>query len=158
MPLGNREDCIISVGQFRPEKDHQLQLDALACALEREPGRRDSLKLILLGSCRGPDDEARVNRLRQHATAVGINAQVEFAVNVSLAELQRNLGRASLGIHTMWNEHFGISVVEMMACCAAWYIRATTYLCAGSWSGTNCAQFGRSQARYRRSAPRPRHR
>ena len=25
------------------------------------------------------------------------------------------LGGASVGLHTMWNEHFGIGVVEMMA-------------------------------------------
>ena len=29
--------------------------------------------------------------------------------------LESYLRKASVGIHTMWNEHFGISVVEMMA-------------------------------------------
>lgn len=29
--------------------------------------------------------------------------------------LESYLREASVGIHTMWNEHFGISVVEMMA-------------------------------------------
>jgi alpha-1,2-mannosyltransferase len=32
-----------------------------------------------------------------------------------LFRLERYLREASVGIHTMWNEHFGISVVEMMA-------------------------------------------
>jgi len=40
---------------------------------------------------------------------------VSFAVNVPLAELRQELGRATAGMHSMWNEHFGIGVVEMMA-------------------------------------------
>lgn len=30
LPLGNREPVILSVGQFRPEKDHPLQIRAFA--------------------------------------------------------------------------------------------------------------------------------
>ena len=32
-----------------------------------------------------------------------------------LGRLEGYLQTASVGLHTMWNEHFGISVVEMMA-------------------------------------------
>lgn len=39
---------------------------------------------------------------------------VEFVVGAPFAELKRWLGRASVGLHTMWNEHFGICVVEYM--------------------------------------------
>jgi alpha-1,2-mannosyltransferase len=31
------------------------------------------------------------------------------------ADLKDMLGVATAGLHTMWNEHFGIGVVEMMA-------------------------------------------
>ena len=40
---------------------------------------------------------------------------VEFAINVSFEELKRLLGEAVGGLHTMLDEHFGISVVEYMA-------------------------------------------
>ena len=36
-------------------------------------------------------------------------------LNCPFAELQQWLGRASVGLHTMWNEHFGIGVVEFIA-------------------------------------------
>ena len=32
-----------------------------------------------------------------------------------MVELRALYGRAAVGLHTMWNEHFGIGVVEMMA-------------------------------------------
>lgn len=41
-------------------------------------------------------------------------ACVEFVVNAPLGDLRQLLGRALLGVHTMWNEHFGIGIVEMM--------------------------------------------
>jgi glycosyltransferase involved in cell wall biosynthesis len=34
IPLGSREPIILSVGQFRPEKDHVLQIRAFAKFLE----------------------------------------------------------------------------------------------------------------------------
>lgn len=40
---------------------------------------------------------------------------VEFKVNVSYQELIQNYQTATIGLHTMWNEHFGIGVVECMA-------------------------------------------
>ena len=38
-----------------------------------------------------------------------------FQPNLSRSELHEWYGRAAAGVHTMWNEHFGIGVVEMMA-------------------------------------------
>lgn len=45
---------------------------------------------------------------------VSFQSQVEFVVNAPYSELKGWLGRASVGLHTMWNEHFGICVVEYM--------------------------------------------
>ena len=49
--------------------------------------------------------------LRKQANELGIADQVDFHLNVSFAMLQEFLGQASCGLHTMWNEHFGIGVV-----------------------------------------------
>ena len=45
----------------------------------------------------------------------GGGGAVEFVLNQPYPVLRGWLGRASAGLHTMWNEHFGIGVVEMMA-------------------------------------------
>ena len=39
---------------------------------------------------------------------------MDFVVDAPFSELKAWLGRASVGLHTMWNEHFGICVVEYM--------------------------------------------
>ena len=41
--------------------------------------------------------------------------QVDWCVNASYAEVQALLGEAVGGLHTMLDEHFGISCVEYMA-------------------------------------------
>lgn len=107
---------IVSVGQFRPEKDHPLQLrsfhEFLKCKMAKD---RHKYKLILVGSCRNQEDTDRVNSLKQLASKLGIKSNVEFALNVSFEKLKSYLAEATIGLHTMWNEHFGIGVVECMA-------------------------------------------
>ncbi|XP_017886989.1 GDP-Man:Man(3)GlcNAc(2)-PP-Dol alpha-1,2-mannosyltransferase-like [Ceratina calcarata] len=44
-----------------------------------------------------------------------LDENVEFKLNVPYSELLLELQRATIGLHTMWNEHFGISIVECMA-------------------------------------------
>lgn len=41
--------------------------------------------------------------------------QVDWCVNASFEQLRALLGDAVAGLHTMVDEHFGISVVEYMA-------------------------------------------
>ncbi len=40
---------------------------------------------------------------------------VEFIVDAGRGKVVEMLSRASIGLHTMFEEHFGISIVEMMA-------------------------------------------
>ena len=119
LPLNDppRENLILSIGQFRPEKDHVLQLKSFALLLERYGGemKQYNPKLVLVGSCRGEDDRERVDQLQKLARELQIQDSVEFVLNQPYPVLKDYLGRASVGIHTMWNEHFGIGVVEMMA-------------------------------------------
>ncbi len=49
------------------------------------------------------------------AGELGIADHVEFCVNASFDQLRALLGDAVAGLHTMVDEHFGISVVEYMA-------------------------------------------
>lgn len=49
------------------------------------------------------------------AKHLAIDENVEFKLNISFSELVSELQRGTIGLHTMWNEHFGISIVECMA-------------------------------------------
>ncbi|CAM6087866.1 unnamed protein product [Calypogeia fissa] len=110
---------IISVAQFRPEKAHDLQLSAFQLALETLQDRINSElprpRLKLVGSCRNAEDEQRVENLKQMCFQLGIEEDVDFCVNVPYRILVNMLGNAVAGLHTMIDEHFGISVVEYMA-------------------------------------------
>ncbi|XP_008299940.1 GDP-Man:Man(3)GlcNAc(2)-PP-Dol alpha-1,2-mannosyltransferase [Stegastes partitus] len=113
-----KSHSIISIGQFRPEKDHRLQIRAFKKVLDRRRdaiGGRGALKLVLIGGCRNQEDEDRVLMLRGLCQELGVADRVEFKLNVPFEELKREMGEATIGLHTMWNEHFGIGVVECMA-------------------------------------------
>lgn len=111
---------IVSIGQFRPEKDHALQLRSFKRLLELVSDRGGDIEavevqLVLVGGCRGPEDQQRVDRLQDLAVELNIQDQVEWRVNMPFTELTDLLQESCVGLHTMWNEHFGISVVEMQA-------------------------------------------
>eukprot|EP00472_Partenskyella_glossopodia_P011773 CAMPEP_0197538620 /NCGR_PEP_ID=MMETSP1318-20131121/60169_1 /TAXON_ID=552666 /ORGANISM="Partenskyella glossopodia, Strain RCC365" /LENGTH=462 /DNA_ID=CAMNT_0043097091 /DNA_START=29 /DNA_END=1417 /DNA_ORIENTATION=- len=115
---GGRENLIISLGQFRPEKNHKLQLlafDAFLKKADAEGLNVSSTKLVIIGGCRNPGDYRRVSELKRLTEELGIQSRVEFCVNLPFDQLLGYLARASLGLHTMRDEHFGICVVEFMA-------------------------------------------
>lgn len=107
-------ETIISIGQFRPEKDHALQIRSLALFKDKY-SRWKKAKLVLIGSCRGTADHELVQDLRGLVKELGLGDTVEFVINQPYSVLKTWMARASIGVHTMWNEHFGIGVVEMMA-------------------------------------------
>jgi alpha-1,2-mannosyltransferase len=118
---------VLSVAQFRPEKDHAKQLRAFAQLLTRwaalppsERGPRPTL--VVAGAVRHAADARRLDELRELAASLTAeyggaaeDAAVRFAPNLSMGELYSLYGQAAVGLHTMWNEHFGIGVVEMCA-------------------------------------------
>ncbi|KAM7357389.1 ALG11 alpha-1,2-mannosyltransferase [Cochliomyia hominivorax] len=116
------ENCnhitILSVGQFRPEKDHPLQLQAmyeLRTLLIHNEDLWNKIQLIIVGSCRNEADYQRLKNMQDLTKHLSLENNVEFKVNVSYNELLELYKTANIGIHTMWNEHFGIGVVESMA-------------------------------------------
>jgi alpha-1,2-mannosyltransferase len=95
----NREPVILSIGQFRPEKDHILQLEALAKLVERYSC--SNVKLVLVGGCRNQEDEQRLHQLKELARQLEVTDRVEFVVNQPYSVVQEWLARASVGIHTV---------------------------------------------------------
>lgn len=114
-PLGGRRRVVVSVGQFRPEKDHARQVAAFAELKHRDERRFADVTLVLVGGARDDEDRARVQALRDLAGRLGVADAVDIRVNAPFAELKQLLSTSLMGLHSMWNEHFGIGVVEMMA-------------------------------------------
>jgi alpha-1,2-mannosyltransferase len=114
LPLeGRQPGAVVSLAQFRPEKEHATQLRLLRLALDKKPDL--PLHLVLMGSSRDASDEERIASLRALATELRLDEHVEFVVNAPYSEVIERLSRASIGLSTMRDEHFGINVVEFMA-------------------------------------------
>lgn len=71
--------------------------------------------LVLIGSCRDDGDASRVAELRKAAKDLQIEENVQFEIGISNDKKKEWLSRATIGLHSMWCEHFGIGVVELMA-------------------------------------------
>ncbi|OVA08539.1 Glycosyl transferase [Macleaya cordata] len=107
---------IISVAQFRPEKAHTLQLEAFSVAIRKLDPDSPRPKLQFVGSCRNKEDDERLQKLKDKAIELKVEKDVEFYKNLMYSrDLVRLLGGAIAGMHSMIDEHFGISIVEYMA-------------------------------------------
>jgi alpha-1,2-mannosyltransferase len=110
--LKPRPNLMISFAQFRPEKDHSMQLRMWKRLLPRLP--KDA-KFWLVGTVRDENDQGILDGLKEQARELGIQESIDFKVNRSRLEILDIFSQAKVAIHTMRNEHFGIAVVELMA-------------------------------------------
>ncbi|KAI3324000.1 glycosyltransferase family 4 protein [Xylariaceae sp. AK1471] len=110
-----RQKCIVYIAQFRPEKNHQLILHSFAEFIKSGSKASKDAKLVLLGSVRDDHDSRRVYQLRLLVNELHIKDQVVFKLDASWSEVLEWLGKAYIGVNGMWNEHFGIGVVEYQA-------------------------------------------
>ena len=114
-----RENIVLYIAQFRPEKNHPLVLRAFAkyyhslsdtTRLQRRPG------LVLIGAVRSnTPDEIHIYNLRLLARELRIDGVTSFICDAPFSLMQEYLQKASIGTNGMWNEHFGIGVVEYLA-------------------------------------------
>ncbi|EME44550.1 glycosyltransferase family 4 protein [Dothistroma septosporum NZE10] len=112
----DRTKNLLYIAQFRPEKMHQNIIEAFHRFL-REHHASTSIdkrpRLVLIGSVRDDSDEKRVYKLRLQAQEV--KDSVDFIVNAKWPQILEHLKTSSVGVNGMWNEHFGIGVVEYQA-------------------------------------------
>uniref|UniRef100_A0A0R3RPA3 GDP-Man:Man(3)GlcNAc(2)-PP-Dol alpha-1,2-mannosyltransferase n=1 Tax=Elaeophora elaphi TaxID=1147741 RepID=A0A0R3RPA3_9BILA len=109
---------MLSIGQIRPEKDHRLQICFLAELKKRllKENLDYKIRLVICGGCRDMGDVQRAKDLQLYAEDMGLsNDDLEWALNASVDKVAALLEESLIGIHTMQNEHFGISVVEGIA-------------------------------------------
>lgn len=107
-----RAHVVLCIAQFRPEKKHELLIEAMA-VLHQE--HKMKAKLEFIGSVRDDADRRRVYELRLLAHEKGLEESLSIQCEVSWQEIKQALSKASVGANAMWNEHFGIGVVEYMA-------------------------------------------
>ncbi|GAB1312910.1 asparagine-linked glycosylation protein [Madurella fahalii] len=112
---GRREKVLLYIAQFRPEKNHALILQSFAEFVKRGSEAAKGARLVLVGSVRDDHDSKRVYQLRLLVNELHIRDRVEFHLDASWPEILEWLRRASVGVNGMWNEHFGIGVVEYQA-------------------------------------------
>lgn len=108
-----REPTLLYLAQYRPEKNHENVLRSFALYFEQHPD--SPAKLLLVGSVRGEEDMCFVNHLKALATELNLQSKVKFVVDAPWPKVVEYLGTCSIGVNYMWNEHFGIGVVEYMA-------------------------------------------
>ncbi|PWY76420.1 UDP-Glycosyltransferase/glycogen phosphorylase [Aspergillus sclerotioniger CBS 115572] len=118
-----RQPLILYIAQFRPEKNHPLLLRSFARFLQERRKRQGETsdpetepKLVLIGSVRhASPDETHIYNLRLLAHELRIRDHTTFLCDASWPTVLDHLATASIGVNAMWNEHFGICVVEYQA-------------------------------------------
>ncbi|EER15404.1 glycosyl transferase, putative [Perkinsus marinus ATCC 50983] len=108
-----RPNLVVSLSQFRREKNQSLQLETFAKVLARVP----SARMTMMGAVRPNviDDQILLQELKSKAVKLGIEDNVAFKLNAPWPEVLAELNRARVAIHTMKDEHFGIALLEFMS-------------------------------------------
>jgi alpha-1,2-mannosyltransferase len=112
----SRKKDILYIAQFRPEKDHQNIIMAFAEFMRRrKTEEKDTPRLVLVGSVRDEKDKMLVYKLRVLAREQHIADHVDFVIDAKWSQILDRLRSSWIGVNGMWNEHFGIGVVEYQA-------------------------------------------
>lgn len=113
---GDRENKLLYIAQFRPEKRHLLIVEEYLKLLNElrkvKVPISDWPKVVFLGSCKTTDDSFILDSLRDQVKDLDLNDYFEFIVDCSFEEVKEALKTCKFGMNAMWNEHFGIGVVE----------------------------------------------
>lgn len=109
----DRRKLIVSIGQFRPEKNHILQLEAFSLFRRNTEVGKD-WKLVIVGGARNSEDEERVSFLRRRCRELKLGDSVELKVNAPFEEWMTLRKTATIGLHTMVDEHFGIGKLMVL--------------------------------------------
>jgi len=107
-------DILLFAGRIQPLKAPDVLLHAVAEMLERDPSRRGSLVVPVVGGPSGSGLD-KPQALADLAAALGIADVVRFVPPVSQAELARWYAAASAVAVPSYNESFGLVAAEAQA-------------------------------------------
>jgi alpha-1,2-mannosyltransferase len=101
----SREDLVVTVSRF--SKDKKLEtIPYIAKQTEKE------VRFIIIGLLH---DQKVYEALIRRVKKLGLTEKVKIMPNAPKTELEDVLRRAKVYLHTTYQEHFGISIVEAMA-------------------------------------------
>lgn len=93
----NKSVKIISLAQFRPEKDHPLQLKTMYHLRQIVNEQLwENIELVFIGSTRNQEDEMRVVDMKDLCKHLSLENNVQFKVNISYDELKNELSEGKL--------------------------------------------------------------
>ena len=119
-PQPPRQNILLYIAQFRPEKNHTLVLRAFAKYLHSSSSQtrtdNDKPQLVLIGSVRtNTPDERHIYSLRLLAHELHITGSATFITDAPFSLIKEYLAKSSVSVNAMYAEHFGIGNVEGLA-------------------------------------------
>jgi D-inositol-3-phosphate glycosyltransferase len=116
--LGLAADDVVLVfaGRVQPLKGPDIALRAAARLIEADPDLARRLKVVLVGGPSGRAERADPDRMRELATALGIDGVVRFEPPCPQSELADWYRAATLVLAPSHSESFGLVALEAQAC------------------------------------------
>ena len=106
-----RRKVLVSLAQFRPEKNHRLQISVFSKIVRKIP----DAEFWVMGGARNDADNQLLNELKEYAKTLGIpDSKISFIANAEWSQVSSRLRQSMCAIHTMVDEHFGISLLEFL--------------------------------------------
>ena len=119
-PNPPRQNILLYIAQYRPEKNHSLVLHAFAqyykSSISQSKPDSDKPQLVLIGSVRtNTPDERHIYNLRLLAHELHITTATTFITDAPFSVIKTYLAKSSVSVNAMYAEHFGIGNVEGLA-------------------------------------------
>ncbi len=116
--LGFAPDDVVLVfaGRVQPLKGPDVVLKAAARLMDADPELAKSLKVVLVGGPSGRAERADPDRMRELATALGLDDVVRFEPPCPQHELAEWYRAATLVLTPSHSESFGLVALEAQAC------------------------------------------
>ena len=116
--LGFTPDDVVLVfaGRVQPLKGPDIVLEAAARLIAMNPELARTLKVVLVGGPSGRAERADPDRMRELATALGLNDIVRFEPPCPQHELAQWYRAATLVLTPSHSESFGLVALEAQAC------------------------------------------
>ena len=113
--VDHEAQVVLFVGRIQPLKAPDVLIHAVARLVEREPRRREHLRLIVIGSASGPDSGWSAT-LAPLAEELGVGDLVEFRPHAERSDLFRYYCVSDVVGVPSYSESFGLVALEAQAC------------------------------------------
>lgn len=104
-----REKKVLVVGRFVPEKHHEIAIE-ICKQLDSD------IKMVFVGSYDYSIRSTKyLEKLNAMISTYELDDRIKLCPNVSRTDLKKHMMNASVYLHTKFDEHFGISIIEAIS-------------------------------------------